>query len=162
MIQLFDIKTRTLGFAFCQPQKKSLPKSLTQKKSLQNFKPKKSPQIANFKPKKGLRTSPSLIYLSTPLVPWGVVPLPGDRSQRKTKKNLLNQGKNQAIIKSRVKVKKGGKNPGGHPLIWWRESRGASPYMVERVPGRHPVIWWGESALTVYSFVSWKLNPIIQ
>ena len=53
MIQLFDIKTRTLGFSFCQPQKKSLPKSLTQKKSLQNFKPKKSPQIANFKPKKG-------------------------------------------------------------------------------------------------------------
>ena len=51
MIQLFDIKTRTLGFAFRQPQKKSLPKSLTQKKSLQNFKPKKSPQIANFKPK---------------------------------------------------------------------------------------------------------------
>ena len=67
LIQLFDIKTRTLGFAFCQPPKKSLPKSLTQKKSLQNFKPKKSPQIANFKPKKGLRTSPSLIYLSTPL-----------------------------------------------------------------------------------------------
>ena len=66
MIQLFDIKTRTLGFAFCQPPKMSLPKSLTQKKSLQNFKPKKSPQIANFKPKKGLRTSPSLIYLSTP------------------------------------------------------------------------------------------------
>ena len=65
-IQLFDIKTRTLGFAFCQPPKKSLLKSLTQKKSLQNFKPKKSPQIANFKPKKGLRTSPSLIYLSTP------------------------------------------------------------------------------------------------
>ena len=63
---MFDIKTRTVGFAFCQPQKKSLPKSLTQKKSLQNFKPKKSPQIANFKPKKGLRTSPSLIYLSTP------------------------------------------------------------------------------------------------
>ena len=55
MIQLFDIKTRTLGFAFCQPPKKSLPKSLTQKKSLQNF-----------KPKKGLRTSPSFIYLSTP------------------------------------------------------------------------------------------------
>ena len=67
MIQLFNIITRTLGFAFCQPQKRSLPKSLTQKKSLQNFKPKKSPQIANFKPKKGLRTSPSLIYLSTPL-----------------------------------------------------------------------------------------------
>ena len=66
LIQLFDIKTRTLGFAFCQPPKKSLPKSLTQKKSLQNFKPKKSPQMANFKPKKGLRTSPSLIYLSTP------------------------------------------------------------------------------------------------
>ena len=66
MIQLLDIKTRTLGFTFCQPPKKSLPKSLTQKKSLQNFKPKKSPQIANFKPKKGLRTSPSLIYLSTP------------------------------------------------------------------------------------------------
>ena len=66
MIQLFDIKTRTLGFAFCQPPKKSLPKSLTQKKSLQHFKPKKSPQIANLKPKKGLRTSPSLIYLSTP------------------------------------------------------------------------------------------------
>ena len=61
------IKMRTLGFAFCQPPKKSLPKSLTQKKSLQNFNPKKSPQIANFKPQKGLRTSPSLIYLSTPL-----------------------------------------------------------------------------------------------
>ena len=70
MIQLFDIKTRNLGFAFCQPPKKSLPKSLTQKKSLQNFKSKKSPQIANFKPKKGLRTSPSLIYLSTPPPPW--------------------------------------------------------------------------------------------
>ena len=55
---------RTLGFAFCQPPKKSLP----QKKSLQNFKLKKSPQIANFKPKKGLHTSPSLIYLSTPVV----------------------------------------------------------------------------------------------
>ena len=67
MIQLFDMKTRTLGFDFCQPPKKSLPKSLTQKKSLQNFKPKKSPQIENFKPKKGLRTSPSLIYPSTPL-----------------------------------------------------------------------------------------------
>ena len=40
-IQLFDLKTNTLGFAFCQPPKKSLPKSLTQKKSLQNFKPKK-------------------------------------------------------------------------------------------------------------------------
>ena len=71
-IQLFDIKTRTLGFAFCQPPKKSLLKSLTQKKSLQNFKPKKSPQIANFKPKKGLRTSPSLIHLSTP--PWAYAP----------------------------------------------------------------------------------------
>ena len=70
LIQLFDIKTRTLGFAFCQPQKKSSAKSLTQKKSLQNFKPKKSPQIANFKPKKGLRTSPSLIYLSTPPGLW--------------------------------------------------------------------------------------------
>ena len=66
MIQLFDIKTRTLDFAFCQPPKKSLPKSLIQKKSLQNFKPKKCPQITNFKPKKGLRTFPSLIYLSTP------------------------------------------------------------------------------------------------
>ena len=66
MIQLFDIKTRTPGFRFLSTPKKSLPKSLTQKKSLQNFKPKKSPQIANFKPKKGLRTSPSLIYLSTP------------------------------------------------------------------------------------------------
>ena len=71
LIQLFDIKTRTLGFAFCQPPKKSIPKSLTQKKSLQNFKPKKSPQIANFKPKKGFRTSPSLIYLSTPPPPLG-------------------------------------------------------------------------------------------
>ena len=70
MILLFNIKTRTLGFAFCQPPKKSLPKSLTQKKSLQNFNPKKSPQIANFKPKKGLCTSPSLIYLSTPLGLW--------------------------------------------------------------------------------------------
>ena len=50
---LFDIKMRTLGFAFCQPQKKSLPKSLTPKKSLQNFKPKKSPQIVNSNPKKG-------------------------------------------------------------------------------------------------------------
>ena len=66
MIQLFDIKKRNLGFAFCQPPKKSLPKSLTQKKSLQNFKPKKSPQIANLKPNKGLHTSPSLIYLRTP------------------------------------------------------------------------------------------------
>ena len=74
MIQLFEIKTRTLCFAFCQPPKKSLPKSLTQKKSLQNFKPKKSPQIAKFKPKKGLRTSPSLIYLSCvpPPPPWAV------------------------------------------------------------------------------------------
>ena len=52
MILLFNIKSRTLGFAFCQPPKKSLPKSLTQKKSLQNFNPRKSPQIANFKPKK--------------------------------------------------------------------------------------------------------------
>ena len=52
LIQLFDIETRTLGFAFCQPPKKSLPKSLTQEKSRQNFKPKKIPQIANFKPKK--------------------------------------------------------------------------------------------------------------
>ena len=70
MILLFNIKTKTLGFAFCQPQKKSLPKSLTQKKkSLQNFNPKKSPQIANFKPKKALGTSPSLIYLSTPPPP---------------------------------------------------------------------------------------------
>ena len=53
MIQLFDIKTRTLGFAFCQPQKKSLPKSLTPKKSLQNLNPKKvlRSQISN--PKKG-------------------------------------------------------------------------------------------------------------
>ena len=59
----------TLGFAFCQPPKKFLPKSLTQKKSLQNFKPQISPHIANFKPKKGLRTSPSLIYLSTPPPP---------------------------------------------------------------------------------------------
>ena len=56
MIQLFDIKTRTLGFSFCQPQKSPY----------QNLSPQKSPQIANFKPKKGLRTSPSLIYLSTP------------------------------------------------------------------------------------------------
>ena len=31
LLQLFDIKTRTLGFAFCQPPKKSLPRSLTQK-----------------------------------------------------------------------------------------------------------------------------------
>ena len=78
LIQFFDIKTRTLGFAFCQPQKKSLPKYLTQKKSLQNFKPPKSPQIANFKLKKGLRTSPSFIYLSTPLGPTGgVANLPG-------------------------------------------------------------------------------------
>ena len=43
MIQLFDIKTRTLGFAFCQPPKKSLPKSLTQKKVTTKFQtPKKS------------------------------------------------------------------------------------------------------------------------
>ena len=66
MIQLFDIKTRTLGFAFCQPPKSPYQNLSPKKKSLQNFKPKKSPQIANFKPKKGLRTSPSLIYLSTP------------------------------------------------------------------------------------------------
>ena len=79
-IQLFDLKTRTLGFAFCQPPKKSLPKSLTQKKSLQNFKPKKSPQIGNFKPKKGLRTSPSLMYLSTPPPPpWAAKPHENER-----------------------------------------------------------------------------------
>ena len=58
-------KNKNPGFRFLSTPKKSLPKSLTQKKSLQNFKPKKSPQIANFKPNKGLRTSPSLIYLST-------------------------------------------------------------------------------------------------
>ena len=51
------------------PKKVLTKKSLTQKKSLQNFKPKKCPQIAIFKPKKGLRTTPSLIYLSTPLGP---------------------------------------------------------------------------------------------
>ena len=67
MIQLFDIKPpENPGFRFLSTPKKSLPKSLTQKKSLQNFKPPKSPQIANFKPKKGLCTSPLLIYLSTP------------------------------------------------------------------------------------------------
>ena len=93
MIQLFDIKTRTLGFAFCQPPKMSLPKSLTQKKSLQNFKPQKSPQIANFKPqkspqianfkpKKGLRTSPSLLYLSTP--PGSVPHFPRQNCSRRT------------------------------------------------------------------------------
>ena len=40
-IILFDIKMRTLGFSFCQPQKKSLPKSLTQKCHYKISNPKK-------------------------------------------------------------------------------------------------------------------------
>ena len=68
---LFDIKTRTLGFAFCQPPKKSLPKSLTQKKSLQNFKPKKvlRSQISN--PKKDF-AHPRHLYTRVP--PWALPP----------------------------------------------------------------------------------------
>ena len=50
--QLFDLKTRTLGFAFCQPPKKSSPKSLTQKKSLQNFKPQKKSSDRKFQTQK--------------------------------------------------------------------------------------------------------------
>ena len=94
-MQLFNIKMRTLGFAFCQPPKKSLPKSLTQKKSLQNFKPKKSPQIANFKPKKGLCTSLSLIYLSTP-PPLGCLEIPRgwDISEAKIVKGSLKKNWN--------------------------------------------------------------------
>ena len=42
MIQLFDIKTRTLGFAFCQPPKKSLPKSYPKKVLTKISHPKKS------------------------------------------------------------------------------------------------------------------------
>ena len=65
LIQLFDIKTRTLGFTFRQPRKKkSLPKSLTPKKLLQNFKPKKvlRSQISNRK--KGF-SHPRHLYMYT-------------------------------------------------------------------------------------------------
>ena len=34
---IFDIKVRTLDYAFCQPPKKSTSKSSTQDKSLHNF-----------------------------------------------------------------------------------------------------------------------------
>jgi len=60
------IKSRTVGYHFYQPPKKSLTKSLYQKKSTRKMKTPKKSQAANFKPKKSLRTSPSLIPLSTP------------------------------------------------------------------------------------------------
>ena len=62
-----DTKTRTLGFAFCQPPKKSLPKSLTQKSHHKISNPKKVLR-SQFQ----TRTSPSLIYLSTSPPPWAL------------------------------------------------------------------------------------------
>ena len=50
-IQLFDIKTRTLGFAFCQPQKKSLPKSHP-KKVATKFQTQKQSSDRNFQTQK--------------------------------------------------------------------------------------------------------------
>ena len=44
-------------------------KSFDPNNSARKFLTPKSPQIANFKPPKGLHTSPSLIYLSTPPTP---------------------------------------------------------------------------------------------
>jgi len=52
--------------SFLSTQKKSLPESLYQKKSTRKLLTQKKSQAANFKPQKGLRTSPSLIPLSTP------------------------------------------------------------------------------------------------
>ena len=46
------------------PSKNFLPNKVRQNIKISN--PKKRLQIANFKPKKGSRTSPPLIYLSTP------------------------------------------------------------------------------------------------
>ena len=56
-----------MGFTFCQPPKNVLTKISHPKKVTTKFKTQKSPQIEHFKPKKGLCTSSSLIYLSTPL-----------------------------------------------------------------------------------------------
>ena len=68
IILLFDIKTRTLGFAFGQPPKKSLPKSLTQKKSLQNFNPQKVLRSKISNPKKGF-AHPRHLYTCVPPPP---------------------------------------------------------------------------------------------
>ena len=69
-LQLFDIKMRNLGFAFCQPQKKSLQKSLTPKKVTTKFQTQKKvlrSQISN--PKKGFAHPRHLYTLVPPLGP---------------------------------------------------------------------------------------------
>jgi len=58
---------RTLGYAFCQPPIKSIPKSFYPRKVTTKFLSQKSPWIPNFNPKKGLRRPLSLLYLSIPL-----------------------------------------------------------------------------------------------
>ena len=52
MIQLFDIKTRTLGFAFCQPPKKSLPKISYPKKVTTKFQTQKKSSDGKFQTQK--------------------------------------------------------------------------------------------------------------
>ena len=70
VIWLFDIKMRTLGYAFCQPPIKSIPKSFYPRKVTTKFLSQKSPGIPDFNPKKGLRRPLSLLYLS---IPWGMM-----------------------------------------------------------------------------------------
>ena len=95
MILLFNIKTRSLGFAFCQPQKKSLPKSLTQKKVTTKFQPQKKSSdrkfqtqkrashipvtyIPEYPPALGLRVCPCISCLRS----TKVVQTIGDKSQQ--------------------------------------------------------------------------------
>ena len=65
MIQLFDIKTRTLGFTFVNPPKKSLPKSLTQKSQYKISNPKKVLRLQISNPKKGF-AHPRHLYTWAP------------------------------------------------------------------------------------------------
>ena len=53
LIELFDIKTRTLGLYLSQPPKKSLPESLTPKSHYKFSNPKKVLRLQISNPKKG-------------------------------------------------------------------------------------------------------------
>ena len=71
-IQLFDIKTRTLGFAVCQPPKESLPKSLT-KKVTTKFQTQKKSSDGKFQTQKRASHIPVTYIPEYPPPPPGVL-----------------------------------------------------------------------------------------